>query len=288
MAYKTTCPTCNKHNYYCSEVMCYCFNCGYWQSINGVIAEKKRANNIKDIRALYTIVADYYHSNLQKEHEHYLYNRGFTREDIKKLKIGYCPIGKSNYYVSATAKDAGLANKDHTAFLGGRLIFPYFNKSGYVTDLRGRAFGSSDQKYLSPYHSAYYRGADYPYNFKDAVKEQNKTIIITEGEIKAAISTKYGFPAIALPGMLTWRIGYTPKEDINHIIVLDNQRDQRKQIQKAITRLSKKLENVRVATLPLYGENKQDIDSFINSYGIDEYALVIDNAVMYDEWLEYQ
>lgn len=296
MAYKTTCPQCDGNNFYISNVMSHCFSpsCGYSEFNNGNnsahIINKIKSEYIQEIRTLYTDLAKYYHSCIGAREAEYLINRGFTTQTIQDRLIGYCPIGKNPKYRSKVAKEAGIATANNEAFLADRIIFPYFRNKKVVTDLRGRSLDPNEElRYKSPFNPAYYRGAIYPYNYDIAQKA--KRIGLTEGEIKADIALQIDFPCIAIPGIGSWREGFIQSEDQEVIIIFDNERDPKiqKEVIAAIQKIIPKLDNPKIALLPLHtNEKKAEIDVFINKYGAALFMSVINSALDYHTWQTLQ
>lgn len=295
-AYKTTCEKCGGDNFYVSDVMSHCFSpsCRYTEFTNGNsnarTINKVKSQYIPEIRSLYTDLAKYYHSCLQKEHTEYLFSRGFTQDTIQNRYIGYCPPGTNPKYKPKVAKESGIATAKDEAFLANRIIFPYFRSKNVVTDLRGRSLDPNDDlRYKSPFNPAYYRGAIYPYNYD--IAQTTKRIGITEGEIKADIALQIGFPCISIPGIGSWREGFIQGDDQEVVIIFDNERDSRiqKEVIVAINKIIPKLENPKIAILPLHsGEKKAEIDTFINKYGAALFMSIIDNAIDYHTWQALQ
>jgi DNA primase len=243
----------------------------------------KRANDIHGIRQLYGELTDYYHSCLAPEHRTYLLNRGFTDETISAYRIGYVPDTTHILYRNEYVIDGGIVRKDGTPFLLGRLIFPYMVGS-VVTDMRGRLFvGESEQKYLSPYGGSFYRGADYPYSYDNLA--QHEKIVLTEGEAKAIASNQAGVPTVSIPGILSLRPQLKQRDNQTFTVCFDSQVEHWYDVIRAIQRLAKKFQNLLIATLPLLGREKMDIDTFINDYGADKYKDVISRAIPYSNWL---
>jgi hypothetical protein len=146
------------------------------------------------------------------------------------------------------------------------------------TDLRGRAYQTeTDRKYLSLRNTSYYRGADYPYNHS-----LKREFVITEGEIKTIASQLAGIDTIGLPGVMSFKPMIN--KDAYYTVCFDSQVDHCSDIIRAIYRLSTLLSNLKVATLPLKNELKQDIDSFILNYGVAAYRRVIDRALPFHEY----
>lgn len=288
-SYKTNCPVCPGHNFLITEDngMGYCFNCGHLTYNNEHYDQKpkERSPYVDQIRVLYAQVAQYYHSALDGKARLFLINRGFTDETIQKLKIGYAPEGTNPIYKTTIAQEAGIATYAATAFLAGRVTFPYFYDEHTIIDIRGRSIEQNDDlKYKSPYHNVYYRGADYIYNNHLTTA---KEIILTEGEIKADIAVQNGFPTGAFPGMLSTRI-FNQQPDQKVILLFDSQKNDQMNINRAINRQAQKLQNPFIATLPLMGKPKQDIDSFILNYGCTTFKIVLESALPYNEWRQLQ
>jgi DNA primase len=285
--YKTECPRCHSsgNNFYITpdNGIGYCFNCFYFEK-DGEFDDKPRkmSDYVEDIRALYTQAARYYHNSLTTKATKYLYQRGFNDKTIQDLQIGYCPEGKSPLYKGMIARDAGLVYPNNTGFLADRITFPYLADNGMVTDIRGRSMNPDDEtKYKSLLGSSYYRGAIYPYNYHLHTEKQ---ILLTEGEIKADIAYQIGIPTMALPGMGIWREGLHQCDNTEFIILYDTQKHNMHFVRHAIIRTARKLKNPKVATMPLMGEEKQDIDSFILRYGKDAFQMVIKGALDFDKW----
>ncbi len=288
-SYKTVCNACGGDNFYVTpdNGVGYCFNCRHTERDNAApyARVRKRSDNVGEIRGYYTEMADYYHSSLDANACAFLYGRGYTDETISKLKIGYIPNGIHPLYRNPIAIEAGLADKRANAFLGGRISFPYFKNDTVVTDIRARSLTATDEiKYKSPFNDAYYRGAIYPYNYQSVRKA--KRVLLTEGEIKAGIAIQANFPTVALPGILSWRDGLVQEDDQEYVIVFDNETkpNVQRDVIFAIRRVSLHLLNVKVATLPIFSGGKSEIDTFINKFGANIFAGIIDNALDYDDW----
>ena len=281
---KEVCPACGHKSYWITperNLNAYCFVCGHTER-NSNPQPLKRANDIHGIRQLYGELTSYYHSCLMLEHRNYLLNRGFTDETITAYRIGFVPNSDHILYRNEYAIDGGIVRSDGTPFLTGRLVFPYMVGS-VVTDMRGRLFvGESEQKYLSPYGGSFYRGADYPFSY-DNLEYEN--IVLTEGEAKAIASNQAGIPTVSIPGILSLRPQLKQRDNQVFTVCFDNQLSNWFDVVRAIQRLAKKFQNLLVATLPLLGRQKMDIDDYIRDYGISAYKEVITRAIPYSSWL---
>lgn len=284
MNYKTNCPECGGNDYYVTPAngVGYCFHCGYYER-SGLGASQKEhvmTHTVEEIRAFYKQAAEYYHSCLSKEHTDYLVSRGLTLESIQRFKLGYIPNEPYPRKVEETLRrDSGLY-AGQVSILGGRISLPYL-VNDQVVDLRGRDFdGDGTVKYKSPLGSGVVRGAVYPYNYADMDYEH----IVTEGELKALVSTQSGLPAVALPGMTSWKNYLISNHKQTIVFDSTTNRTTRELTYKAIDRLAVRLKNPHVAFLPLKGKDKEDLDSFILRAGVTEASLIVNNAPTYRQW----
>jgi hypothetical protein len=294
--YKAVCPGCAGNDLWVTPEnrSCYCWECGTayritsgdqdtWMPAHSYAVKEF---DTKAIRQVYNEAASYYHSCLSKEHEQFLKQRGITQEAINFFKIGFCPSGVMPMYLTETAKEAGIADGKGRPWLADRIVFPYI-ADGEITDLRGRTTTNEDPKYKSLYHKSAQRGALYPFNYDAALKkaQNSKTIIITEGEIKAVVADQYNFSIVALPGMLSYRPGLVSQPGIRIVVVFDNSAypDDRVRVDRAIARLSQHIPYFSVVTLPLLGEEKMDIDSYLvrDDRNVARFQHFVDNAIDY-------
>lgn len=285
MNYKTHCPKCGGNDFYVtpSNGVGYCFHCAYYEreDVPSNYKEHVYVHSVEEIRALYKQATDYYHSCLSKKHEEYLVSRGLTLDTIQQARIGYIPKDPYPRKVEPTLlRDSGLY-VGQSSILGNRISLPYI-AGDLVTDLRGRDIDGNDSvKYKSPLGSATLRGAIYPFNYKDASIDGH---VVTEGELKALVASQNGIPAVALPGISSWRANV--QAPCKQVIVFDSTsvRTTKEITFKAVEKLAVRLHNPHIAFLPLRGKIKEDLDSFILSAGATEAKLIIQSAVSYQEW----
>ena len=289
--YKTDCPQCGGLNYYYTphNEFGYCFSpeCGYHSRTEYKNYEPVRSEKREEIRQFYLKMTQYYHSCLTREMRQFLYQRGYTDQLIDQKLIGYCPPGKSHLYRDSIAKEAGIANTQGEGFLKDRIIFPYICSYNplTITDLRGRRIKQEGIKYLSPYGGDYKRWSDYPYN---CYLHKKSKLIITEAEIKADIGLVHGYNIMGLPGMTQWKRGFIPLDNQEIIVCFDNQQQGYKNVVAAIKKLNTKLCDFKIATLPLLGAEKAEIDTFIPKYGRVLFDSVINAALPFNQWLALQ
>lgn len=286
MSYKTECPRCGGNDFYVtpSNGVGYCFHCTYFERDGDKKSEDTALEcAVPVIRSLYKKLTDYYHSCITPKVREYLHTRGYTDVMIEELKLGYIPDENRSDIDTTLGRDSGLY-AGGKAVLGNRISFPYL-ADNTVVDIRGRAMDKEDPiRYKSPLGSAHLRGADYPYNYKDSQTDH----IITEGEIKAAIASQHEIPCVAVPGIVSWRPKLSGVR--KQTIVFDSTRNRstREITYRAIDKLAHRLYNPHVAMLPLRGNDKMDIDSFIIAYGAEEFRTIINSALPYEDWAKIQ
>lgn len=292
--WKVLCPSCGGNDlwYTPENNRAYCFEC----SANYSIGEQKNKEDIPvfdvdKIRSFYTSVASEYHSLIDKDHREYLHSRGVDDSAIDNFQIGYCPAGHLLQYRSDIARYSGIVSRDATSWLSNRIVFPYIAES-VVTDMRGRSMSGEDPKYKSAFHRSYSRGAIFPYNYDRASERSRDTkrVIITEGEIKAILADVHGYAAIALPGMTSWRRNTIFPSDVDIITVFDNSAkfSDRIRVDKAIAKITRYVPNLYVALLPLLGESKMDIDSYLlhKRGGAQRFDRIINGALEYKDYVK--
>ena len=89
----------------------------------------------------------------------FLQDRGVTKKDILRWKIGYCSSGE----------------------YGGRIVIPSFNNSGYVDYFVGRSYTGDWRKYLSP-------AIDKNIVFNDLYIDWDSDLVIVEGVFDAFVA----------------------------------------------------------------------------------------------------
>lgn len=291
--YKTTCPQCDGHNLYITpdNGLEHCFNCGYSKGVRKDNPEQllKVSDQLDEIRFYYTRLADYYHACITKEVRDFFYSRGLNDQTIVANRLGYCPPGPHALYQDPVAREAGIAGSQSTSVLAGRAIFPYNSPRRQVVDLRGRSLDPAEElRYKGPYGRAHYRGADeYPYiPAHPPIEKTSDPVVITEGEIKALLCTQEGVPAMALPGINSWKWrlrGCYP--GLTRVIIFDSQADRAvaENVYSAVDTLAMRMGECNVLFLPLSGA-KMDVDTFILTKGIDTFKLLLKHSLPYANW----
>lgn len=91
--------------------------------------------------------------------------------------------------VLVKAKDTGHV-QPNSQLLDKRILIPYLDAAGYVYHLRPHKLGFAD-KSVHPYCLALLAGGN----------AETESIVLTEGEFKAAALAQWGFAALAIPGI---------------------------------------------------------------------------------------
>jgi len=97
----------------------------------------------------------------------YLFERGLTKEDIIKWKIGYCAKGR----------------------YGGRIIIPSFNNSGNVNYFIARSYVGHQRKYLNPQ-------AEKDIIFNELSIDWDSPVILVEGVFDAIVAGENAIPIL--------------------------------------------------------------------------------------------
>ena len=97
----------------------------------------------------------------------YLQERGITREQILKWKIGFCPDGR----------------------FGGRIIIPSFNNSGNVNYFIARSYVGHQRKYLNP-------TAEKDIIFNQLSVDWDSPVILVEGVFDAIVAGENAIPIL--------------------------------------------------------------------------------------------
>lgn len=292
--YKILCPACGGNDLRVTEYnnTGYCYECtAYYRIGDQPINNKRRQVDlpVEDIREFYSNILNYYKESLQPTQRDYLHNRGIDDNSIEFFNIGFCSNARIPLYTEKCAKESGVGFGNGQAFLSNRIVFPYLALDK-ITDLRGRSVIGEEPRYKSPYHQSILRGAVYPFNYDRAMERarKQKLLLITEGEIKTIFAHNAGYACVGLPGMTNWRRGCVIDSDIKVVIVFDSNEaeEDRVRVDRAIYNLNKYIPQFSVATLPLLGEYKMDIDTFIlhPKGGTARFKTIMDESIEFNTY----
>ena len=208
-----------------------------------------------------------------------LHRSGLDEEDVELLHLEYCDEAPPGIEPSARGYRIPYFNPEGTKTGFFRYRFLEDVRSGFekLSGAKPRRYsqpkGTQPEVYLPPYMdwSAYLAG--------------NGTLIITEGEKKAARTTKAGFPTVGLGGVWSFQ-NANRNESLLPIldganwaarsvfIIYDSDAADKIQIQVAEHRLARRLltagAEVRVVRLPNNEDGtKVGLDDYVQMYGID-------------------
>lgn len=293
--FKSICPNCGGDNLWVQswKSFAYCFECSssfVLSDVTGEVEEMFHPKRDKSVvRSIYNVISDFYHESMEEVHFNYLFSRGIDRSAIKRFKLGFCPSFIHPIYSTEPCKSSGVSNPRGQPTLANRITFPYIYMS-QVTDIRGRIIGdSSEVRYKSIPGSAISRHAHYGYNEFRALYDYNSDyVVITEGEIKTIIADMFGIPTIGMPGITTIR-GSIQSIMKRVIVIFDSSSSlyDNIRVDLAIKRLSEKVSDLYVVTLPVYpGLQKVGLDDFL-LYNESSYNLLmqmIGSAVPYSKY----
>ena len=97
----------------------------------------------------------------------YLFERGLTRQDILKWKIGFCDVGR----------------------FGGRIIIPSFNNDGNINYFVARSYVGHQRKYLNP-------RAEKDIIFNELSMDWDSPVILVEGVFDAIVAGENAIPIL--------------------------------------------------------------------------------------------
>lgn len=294
--WKCYCPDCGGDDcwYTPDNQLLYCFNCGVSYRVavtddDAVVPSQPvvSAETIQQYRSYYHDIHAFYQTAMTKQAQTYLLDRGIDDFFIRTFHLGYCPYKADvDLYKHPVAFSSGVVDTLTRPVLRGRIVFPYF-AYGQVTDLRGRAVQSSF-RYASLRFPTKQRGALYAFNYDRATQRLQagaSVLIVTEGEIKAMFADVAGFAAVGLAGMTSHR--ELPQFRVPTVLLFDSDAEQQHTIDAAIRQWASRVHDPHVVVLPLLGEKKMDIDTFLRhpKGGWSFFASLVQSAIPYQRYV---
>ncbi len=222
----------------------------------------------------------------------YLLGRGLTQRTIKIYGLGYAPDDwgrlkrhmNSLGYSDAELEAASLLSKSQRSngyydFFRYRVMFPFIDVRGNIVGFSGRVIGGDDpRKYLNTKATPVYNKSSFLYSLNHAKNAKQSSLILCEGNLDVIALYQAGFKnAVATCGTA---ITDSHARNIANMgfkeVVISLDSDEAGQ--KATARAMGILSNVGVRTKVLKMRGAKDPDEYINKFGKEAYALLIEKA----------
>lgn len=213
------------------------------------------------------------------------YVRGYSKEDIKAMELGYIPSqeilishliskGYSQSLIEETLKLIKAIGSTH------KLTIPY-RSGGEIKGFKFRAIEDNKTKYINS------TGLDKSTGFFNISGiKGDKDVVIVEGELDSLIASAKGIENVVATGgnsispeMVKDALRRGAKK---FSICFDREKGSFDKINKALeVILSEGVNNVYIVTLPDLGTDKTDPDGVIQLQGVEALQEAIDNAIPY-------
>ena len=275
----------------------FCFLCNAKGNIN-TIREHYGDPKIKldpislESNPIFEVATRYYEERLLENPIAYKYlneERGLHDDTIRKARLGWADGGLCNHLIQKgfdpdDIKSTGLVNRFGEDFFNNQITFPYL-EYGIARSIRGK--GIKKKTISLPGE------LPIPYGLDSVLGE--KTVSVAEGEIDTLTLHQMGYPAIGLPGALTFKKGWEEylEEAKRVYTILDQDKAGKAGAEKVATLIGPK---VRVVELPKKGI---DVNDWYMKYGknADDFqylmrqakgGLLISVKEAYDRWTEIE
>ena len=177
-------------------------------------------------------------------------------------------------------------------------VIPYFEPDGKPNCFhRERLFGNPDQKYRQPAQTSprVYLSPLLAEGWLRVVADPSVTVIITEGEKKAACACKHGFPTLGLGGVYSFLSKGKPIPDLDLAvwkgrtvhIAYDSDLASNPNVHRARVALATELAGrgalVRFVDLPSEDNAKVGLDDFLQAHGAEALRELLAKAEEFDD-----
>jgi DNA primase catalytic core len=220
----------------------------------------------------------------------YLSSRGYNKEDIEAMELGYIPSQDKLYkYLTDKGGYSKTEINEVLSLIEGigsthRLTIPY-RSGGSLKGFKFRIIGTGVPKYLNS------TGLDRSGGFFNLLSiKGDKDIVIVEGELDSLLATARGVPNIVATGGSS--INREQVRDAikkgakSFTLCLDRDKTGIEAISPAIEVIrGEGIDRIYIATLPGMEEGKIDPDKFILEKGVEAFKKVISGAL---PWYEYE
>lgn len=232
-------------------------------------------------------------SDKGKEARLYLKKRGLDSATIQKYGLGYAcatwttlkdyMLGEG--YSEKELIDASLIAQSSKSgrtydFFMDRVMFPFINLQGQIVGFGGRTLSSDDsRKYLNTRETIVYKKSSFLFsmNFAKSMAAKQKRLLLCEGNMDVISLNQAGFEnAVATCGTaITDEHARIMAQYVNEVVICY---DSDEAGQKASTKAINMLSQVGVHTKVLKMEGAKDPDEFIQKFGKERFAYILDNS----------
>ncbi|AJR11932.1 DNA primase [Mesomycoplasma dispar] len=203
----------------------------------------------------------------------FLNSRGIDRKIIEKFKIGLAinsilrrVLLDSKLFDEDVLKNYSLLNANGYDFFQNRIVFPIENSEGKTVGFSGRCIDGlkCEPKYLNSPSNSLFQKSEILYNYFNAIQENPKEIIITEGFFDVIAFYKAGIKnTVALMGTTLSKKHCDLLKNFTVIIALDSDKAGIDASLKSALSLGQN----RIKTYILKGFDGKDPDEYFNSFG---------------------
>ena len=218
----------------------------------------------------------------------YLVDRGLSDESIERFRIGYFPsLGEVTSVVpKEELVEAGLAKSFGNSGLVGRITFPICDQLGNVVAITGRPPLAEEERKARGIKRKYWHNSfdksKYLFGLHLAIPSmrEKQYAIVTEGQVDVITASQHGIENIVCTSSTTLSphhvkilARYVPRI----IVMYDNDAAANVALAALNQRIKWKygiaIDSVR---LPAESAGKEDVDSFLRTYGADKFFSIIE------------
>lgn len=260
--------------------------------------KKENSNNIKNrtlLHSIYLIAMNYYIELLNTPDNpgaEYIKTRNISKKMEKLFKLGYSgPFGDGLY---KKLVEKGFSDDDilKSGIIGkkyekgkvlyydkfyNRLMFPIFNKNGYLIGFGGRTLVNSNAKYINSQETSLFDKGSNLYGMQIASKTRHNYFIVCEGNVDVIMLHQFGYNnSVASLGTALTRehVELLSSYDKDIYLAYDSDGAGKKATDKAIKLFKEYGIFPKIINLAPY----KDPDEFLKNLGKEELDKRIENA----------
>ncbi|MCL1880588.1 MAG: DNA primase [Oscillospiraceae bacterium] len=237
---------------------------------------------------------DYMISNEGNEGYLFMRRRGISDNTIRKYGLGYAPNSwkklkthmNSLNYSDVELIEASLLKQSESGSIydmfRGRVMFPMIDRFGKILAFSGRKINDDDDtvgkgKYINSANTPIYQKKEHIFSINLAKNAKKNYMIICEGSIDAVMLNQAGFSNT----VANWGTAFSPQQarllkTYCKEVVLAYDSDVAGE--KATTATINLFKNEGVSARVLRLEEANDPDEYINKFGADNFALLIEKS----------